>query len=107
MMPPESIAALAQLGAAGLIGWLWLVERRSAVDRERELREAHAALVDERRQVDVLVRVVEANTRALAAVEAGQRELAGVIRHAQAGAEARISSAGHSDRPFVIAEARA
>lgn len=91
-MEPESLATLAQLGAAGLIGWLWVMERRFAGERERQLREAHEALLEERRQVDVLVRVVEGNTRALTAVEAGQRELASVIRGACAGSSAGSAS---------------
>ncbi|MBX3385654.1 MAG: hypothetical protein KF768_03705 [Phycisphaeraceae bacterium] len=81
-MDPESLAAIAQLGAAGLIGYLWVTERRWAAERERQLREAHDALLDERRQVDVLVRVVEANTRALTAVEAAQRDLSAAFRSA-------------------------
>ncbi len=74
-MEAEIAGALAQFGAAGLIGWMWLTERRSAAHRERELSEAHRRIVDSRHGVDVLVGVVESNTRALASLERGQMEL--------------------------------
>ncbi len=65
-------AALAQFGTAGLVGWLWLAERRGAQERERQLGEAHARLVLDREHarlaIDELVRVVKENTRAVAAL---------------------------------------
>lgn len=79
-MGAELAGALAQFGTAGLIGWMWLTERRASAERERELREAHEALVRERAQLGELMRVVSANTAALAALEAGQRELRGLLR---------------------------
>jgi hypothetical protein len=79
-MPTDIIPALAQLGAAGLIGWMWLSERRAAVEREQQLREAHAAILDERPRLEVLLRALDANTRAITALEAGQRQLVEVVR---------------------------
>lgn len=79
-MPTEIIPALAQLGAAGLIGWMWLSERRAAAEREQQLREAHAAILDERPRLEVLLRALDANTRAITALEAGQRQLVEVVR---------------------------
>lgn len=79
MVETEMLGALAQLGAAGLIGWMWLSERRGAQERETQVRESHAALMNERAQLDVLVRALEGNTRAMTALEAGQRELSRVI----------------------------
>lgn len=70
---------LAQFGAAGLIAWMWLMERRGAVQRETQLSEAHARVVEQKVQLDALLSVVTENTRAVAAVEAGQRSLAGLI----------------------------
>ncbi len=73
-MPDIDLAAsLAQLGAAGLIGWMWLSERRAAAARENQLRELHERLIQERPQLAVLLAVVRDNTRALTALEAGQR----------------------------------
>lgn len=82
MIEPELLGSLAQLGAAGLIGWMWLSERRGAMEREAQIKESHAALMSERAQLDVLVRALEGNTRAMTALEAGQRELSRVIEAA-------------------------
>ena len=76
-MPPIDLAAsLAQLGAAGLIGWMWLAERRAATARETQLRELHERLIQERPQLAVLLAVVRDNTKALTALEVGQRSIA-------------------------------
>lgn len=68
-MPDPDLAALAQLGAAGLIGWMWLAERRAAATRERQLGDAHERLMQERPQLSALLEVVRDNTRALSALE--------------------------------------
>lgn len=79
-MPEVDLAAaVAQLGAAGLIGWMWLSERRAAAAREAQLRELHERLMQERPQVAVLLSVVRENTRALAAIENGQRGVAAAL----------------------------
>lgn len=79
MLEAELTATLAQLGAAGLIGWLWLAERRAAAARETQLRELHDRILQERPQIAALLAVVRDNTRALTALEAGQRAIAGVV----------------------------
>lgn len=78
-MEGQIASALAQFGVAGLIGWMWLSERRSAASREQQLREAHDRVRSERASVEVLSRLVESNTRALTALETGQRGLARLI----------------------------
>ena len=84
-MPTELIPALAQLGAAGLIGWMWITERRAAAEREQQLREAHSAILDERPRLDVLLKALDANTRAITALEVGQRQIADVVRERMEG----------------------
>lgn len=76
---PEIISALAQFGVAGLIGWMWLSERRSAAGRERHLDEAHERIRGDRLAIDALVQLVRENTRALSGVEHQQRELCAAI----------------------------
>lgn len=68
-MLAESIGAMDQiagLGAAGLMGAMWLWERRSSQRREQQLDEAHARIVADRMQIDTLVDLVRQNTQALA-----------------------------------------
>lgn len=81
MVEPDALAALAQLGTAGLIGWMWLTERRAAADRERQIQEAHQAIIQDRTHLDILIRALESNTRAITALEAGQREFLRMLPH--------------------------
>jgi nitrate reductase gamma subunit len=78
-MEAEIAGALAQFGVAGLVGWMWLTERRAAAGRERQLTEAHDRLMAERERAETLVGLVAASTRAMTALEASQRELARVV----------------------------
>lgn len=71
----EMAATLAQFGAAGLVGWMWLSERRAAAQRERQLTEAHERVVRQHEEIGVLVKALDDNTRALSSLEAGQRRL--------------------------------
>jgi hypothetical protein len=85
-MPDLTIAsALAQFGAAGLIGWMWLAERRAAGARERQLAELHERLMQERPHTGLLLEVVRDNTRALTALELGQRTLTGLLERLGSG----------------------
>jgi len=76
----ESATVAAQFGMAGLIAWMWLSERRSALARERQIERAHELLVAERASTSALLGVVESNTRALATLESSQRELSSSLR---------------------------
>lgn len=72
-MDPTLLTSLTPFGAAGLIAWLWLTERRTSAERDRQLTEAHDRLVRHRSEIALLVNVVRDNTRALAALEAALR----------------------------------
>lgn len=79
-MPDLEIATtLTQFGMAGLIAWMWLTERQAASGRERQLSEAHERIVDQRVQLDALLTVISENTRAVAALESGQRALSRLV----------------------------
>lgn len=80
MIAVESATVAAQFGMAGLIAWMWLSERRSALARERQIERAHELLVAERASTSALLGVVESNTRALATLESSQRELSSSLR---------------------------
>jgi hypothetical protein len=75
MMEGDVTGMVAQLGAAGLMGWMWLSERRAAGLREKQLAEAHERLMQERNNLEVLLRAVESSTRTLTALEVGQRQV--------------------------------
>lgn len=73
MIESDIATALAQFGVAGLIGWMWLTERRSAAARDQQLAQAHDRLIDGRANINVLLSALDQNTRALTAIEIGQR----------------------------------
>lgn len=64
-MSPESIEPLAQFGAAGVMGAMWLWERMLSRRREAQINQAHDRLMREREQFDLLIRLVRRNTRAI------------------------------------------
>jgi hypothetical protein len=78
------LAIVTQLGAAGLMGAMWLTERRAASLRETQLSGAHDRIMLQQKHLDVLVRALEDNTRALISLESNQRELAGVLTRLEA-----------------------
>jgi hypothetical protein len=75
MMLEEVVPIVTQFGAAGLIGVLWIVERRHAVTRDRQLDEAHRAITQLHTEAESLLTVVKENTRAITALEGSQRQL--------------------------------
>lgn len=90
-MDTELMGALTQFGVAGLICWMWLVERRASAERERQISEAHRAIIEQRDKRDGLIEVVRENTRALAMLEGSQRELTGAIERIGAARDRRAS----------------
>jgi hypothetical protein len=59
---------------------MWLTERRAAADRDRQLSEAQTLLAQSQKGVDVLLRALDENTRAIGALEASQRALMDLVR---------------------------
>ena len=62
-------------GAAGLMGAMWLWERRTSRQREQQLDEAHARIVGDRVAIDQLIGVVRQNAEAMARLGAVQEQL--------------------------------
>jgi hypothetical protein len=91
MIEGDAAAMLAQFGAAGLMGWMWLSERRAAATREKQLADAHERLLQERSALDVVLRALEGSTRVLTALEVGQRQIIELL--------GRMTSAGPSPGP--------
>ncbi len=74
-------STIAQFGAAGLVGWMWLTERRTAAVRDQQVAQSHERLMQARTELEVLVRALESNTRAMTALEVGQRHVLEVLAH--------------------------
>ncbi|HZZ44811.1 MAG TPA: hypothetical protein VFE58_17875 [Tepidisphaeraceae bacterium] len=60
------------LGAAGLMGAMWLWERRTSRQREQQLDEAHGRIMADKMQMDALVSLVRQNTEAMTRVASTQ-----------------------------------
>ncbi len=78
-MDMELASAAAQFGTAGLIGWMWLTERRAAAERDRQVAELHERLMQERECVTACLDALQANTRAITMLEGTQRQLAQAV----------------------------
>ena len=74
-MDPQLATMAAQFGVAGLIGWMWLTERRAAGERDKQLNDAQTLLAQGQKSIDVLLRALDDNTRAIVALEGTQRAL--------------------------------
>jgi len=72
-------AAMTNFGSAGLIGLLWILERRYAAHKDRQLDEAHRAAVDRRSEVEALHGVVKENSAAISRLEEVQHRLVDLI----------------------------
>ena len=78
-MQPEMIQGLAQFGAAGLMGALWVWERRLSRRREHQLDAAPRRLIRPRHELRVLMRLVQRNTRAIERFEQTQRRFGDLL----------------------------
>jgi hypothetical protein len=78
-MDSDLMTLAAQFGAAGLIAWMWLTERRNSTARDLQLREAHDKLLQDQLQMQELVRIVTENTKALTTLEVSHTRIAEAI----------------------------
>ena len=61
----DALAQLTNLGAAGVMGAMWLWERRNSQKRDEQLDDAHTRILGDRVQLDQLIEVVRTNAEAL------------------------------------------
>jgi hypothetical protein len=80
-MNEQMLQIMASFGPAGLIGLLWIAERRHAARRDRQLAEAHRTLMDKDHALDAMINVVRDNTRAIVSLEHTQRQLIELASH--------------------------
>ena len=62
-------------GAAGMMGAMWLWERKTSRQREEQLDEAHVRILSDRVQLDQLIDVVRQNAEAMTRLSAIQDQL--------------------------------
>ena len=62
-------------GAAGMMGAMWLWERKTSRQREEQLDEAHVRILGDRVQLEELISVVRQNVEAMTRLSAIQDQL--------------------------------
>lgn len=75
MTDVQVVHEVAQFGAAGLMGLLWIMERRHSAQREAQMTAAHERLMEQRVGMSELMSLVKENAAAMAALERTQRSL--------------------------------
>lgn len=76
------ISDLASFGAAGLMGAMWLCERRLSRRREEQLDDTHGRIARDEERLGKLTQVVEQNTIAITRFTEIQREMCETVRQA-------------------------
>jgi hypothetical protein len=79
----ESVPSLDQftnLGMAGVMGAMWLWERRTSRVREQQIDEAHARILADRVMLEELMDVVRQNTEAITLLMGMQQDSQGRTR---------------------------
>jgi uncharacterized protein YigA (DUF484 family) len=71
---------LTSFGAAGLMGSLWLWERKLSRRREEQLNETHERIIRDEERLEQLVRVVEQNTSTLSGFTETQRQVVDTLK---------------------------
>ena len=71
---------LASFGAAGLMGAMWLWERKLGRLREEQLTASHGRILRDEERLGKLVRVVEHNTAAVSRFTETQRQVAEALK---------------------------
>jgi hypothetical protein len=74
-MSPAAIDEAARFGVAGLMGAMWLWERRTSQKREQQIDEAHARILGDRILLDELMAVVRQNAEAVSRLTVTQDQL--------------------------------
>jgi len=71
---------LASFGAAGLMGAMWLWERKVSRLREEQLTDAHDRILRDEQRLSKLVHVVEQNTAAITSFSETQRQVVDAVK---------------------------
>ena len=71
----DALGQLTSLGAAGIMGAMWLWERRTSRARDQQLDEAHERVMGDRVSLEQLIEVVRNNAEAMTRLTAIQDQL--------------------------------
>jgi hypothetical protein len=71
----DGLSQLTSLGAAGIMGAMWLWERRTNSQRDQQLDESHARILGDKVQLDQLIEVVKNNAEAMTRLGTVQDQL--------------------------------
>jgi enoyl-CoA hydratase/carnithine racemase len=74
------ISDLTNFGAAGLMGAMWLWERKLSRRRERQLCETHERITRDEERLKLLIEVVDHNTAAVTRFAETQRQVAEALK---------------------------
>jgi hypothetical protein len=74
--PVDVLQSITSLGAAGIIGWMWLWERRTGRDREAQLDQAHQRIIADQIHLETVLHTLAANTEAVTKLIAVCEEMA-------------------------------
>ncbi len=74
------ISDLTSFGAAGLMGAMWLWERRLNRLREYQLSQSHERIMRDEQRLSRLIRVIEQNTTAVASFTETQRQVCQTLK---------------------------
>jgi hypothetical protein len=75
------ISDLTSFGAAGLMGAMWLIERRLSRRRESQLDDAHDRICRDEKRLDVLTDVVGRNNAAIVKFLQHQQHQTEILKH--------------------------
>jgi hypothetical protein len=71
----DAFSQLTSLGAAGIMGAMWLWERRQSQQRDQQLDESHTRILGDRVQLEQLIEVVNTNAQAMTRLATVQDQL--------------------------------
>ena len=71
----DALSQLTSLGAAGIMGAMWLWERRQSQQRDQQLDESHTRILGDRVQLEQLIEVVKSNAEAMTRLGTVQDQL--------------------------------
>ena len=71
----DALGQLTSLGAAGIMGAMWLWERRTSRTRDQQLDEAHERVLGDRVSLEQLIEVVRSNAEAMTRLTSVQDQL--------------------------------